>query len=142
MASTTPRTWAIKQALQSRLQQILVANDYRTDAGADVRLEKSQLPATDAPRITIFSGTNAGKGRAQRNQREFAMVVEATVPVTLENAAFLTDAIAEDIEDALDEFVAMPGALPLVFEESLYLDCPEGMPVMAVQLMYGTEFRR
>jgi hypothetical protein len=141
MASTTPRTWAIKQALQARLQQILVSNDYRTDAGADVRLEKSQLPG-DAPRITIFSGTNVGKGRAQRNQREFALIVEATVPVALENAAFLTDAIAEDIEDALDGFVAMPEALPLAFEESLYLDCPEGMAAMAVQLMFGTEFRR
>jgi hypothetical protein len=141
MANTTPRTWAIKEALQARLQQILRANNYRTDAGADVRLEKSQLPG-DAPRITIYSGTTAGKGRAQPNQREFAMVVEATVPVALENAAFLTDAIAEDIEDALDGFVAMPNALTLVFEESLYLDCPEGMPVMAVQLMFGTEFRR
>jgi hypothetical protein len=140
MASTTPRTWAIKQALQARLQQILVANDYRTDAGADVRLEKSELGP--GPRITIFSGTTAGKGRAQRNQREFALVVEATVPVDLDNAAFLTDAIAEDIEDALDGFVAMPDALPLAFEESLYLDCPEGMPAMAVQLMFGTEFRR
>jgi hypothetical protein len=127
MASTTPRTWAIKQALQARLQQILVSNDYRTDAGADVRLEKSQLPG-DAPRITIFSGTNVGKGRAQRNQREFALIVEATVPVALENAAFLTDAIAEDIEDALDGFVAMPEALPLAFEESLYLDCPKAWP--------------
>jgi CTP:molybdopterin cytidylyltransferase MocA len=141
MANTTARTWAIKQALQARLQQILVANGYRTDAGADVRLEKSQLPG-DAPRITLFSGTTAGKGRTQRNQREYSIVIEATVPVDLDNAAFLTDAIAEDVEDALDGFVAMPDALPLAFEESLFLDCPEGMPAMAVQLMFGTEFRR
>jgi hypothetical protein len=140
MASTTPRTWAIKQALQARLQQISVANDYRTDAGADVRLEKSEL--APGPRITIFSGKTAGFGRVQRNQREFVLVIEATIPVQLENAAYLTDAIAEDIEDALDGFQAMPDALPLAFEESLFLDCPEGMPAQVVQLMYGTEFRR
>jgi hypothetical protein len=93
----------------------------------------------------IFStATNVGKGScAMRNQREFALlVIEGRVPVDLDDAAFLTDAIAEDIEDALDGFVAMPEALPLAFEESLYLDCPEGMAAMAVQLMFGTEFRR
>lgn len=137
----TARNWAIKQALQVRLQQITVAGGYRTDAGADVRLERSQLE-TQAPRITIFSGGTVGKGRAQRNQREFTLIVEAVVPVDIDDAAFLTDAIAEDIEDALDMYVAMPAALPLAFEESLFLDRPDGMPVSAVQVMFTTEYRR
>jgi hypothetical protein len=136
----TPRTWAIMQALQARLQLIRVANGYRTDAGADVRLDKSQLAA--APRLTLYAGQVTHPDGTLRNEREFTVVVEGTVPVDLDDAQQLIVALTEDVEDALDAFVAMPGALPLTFHESLFLECPEGMPAMAVQLMFGTRFRR
>jgi CTP:molybdopterin cytidylyltransferase MocA len=136
----TPRTWSIMQALQARLQQILIANGYRTDAGADVRLEKSQL--APAPRLTLYAQQVTHPDGTLRNEREFTVIVEATVPVELDTAQELIVAIVEDIEDALDGFVAMPNALPLAFHESLFLDCPEGMPAMAAQLMFGTRFRR
>lgn len=136
----TPRTWAIMQALQARLQQIRVANGYRTDAGADVRLEKSQLGT--GTRLTVYAGQVTRPDGTLRNEREFTVVVEGTVPVELDDAQQLIVALAEDVEDVLDPFVAMPNALPLTFHESLFLDCPEGMPAMAVQLMFGTRFRR
>jgi hypothetical protein len=136
----TPRTWSIMQALQARLQQILIANGYRTDAGADVRLEKSQLGT--GTRLTVYAGQVTHPDGTLRNEREFALVVEGTVPVELEDAQQQIIALAEDVEEAFDTFVPMPGALPLTFHESLFLDCPEGMPAMAVQLMFGTRFRR
>jgi hypothetical protein len=136
----TPRSWAILQALQTRLQTITVAGGYRTDAGADVRLEPSQLGA--GARITLYSGGTAATDPANRAEREFTLVAEAVVPTDLDDAHALVVAIAEDIEQALDAYAPMPNALPLRFQESLILDRPEGMPAMAVQLMFTTRYRR
>ena len=109
----TPRTWAILQALQIRLKTIRVVNDYRTDAGADVRLEPSQLGA--APRITLYTAATTRPDDARApGEREFTLIVEAQVPVALENAHQLAVAIAEDIEQALDTYAPMPLALPLL----------------------------
>jgi hypothetical protein len=137
----TARTWAIKQALQERLRQIRVANGYRTDAGADVRLEESQFAPT-APVITIYTSSTVRPDGAQRNQREFTLVIEAEVPTALDNSAFLADSIAEDVEDALDGFVPMPNALPLSFSESMFIPSPKGVAATVAQLMFSTEFRR
>lgn len=136
----TPRSWAILQALQQRLQQISLAGGYRTDAGADVRLEPSSLgPGT---RITLYSGGTAAPDPANRGEREFTLIAEAVVSTDLDNAHELVVAIAEDIEQALDVFAPMPQALPLRFQESLILDRPDGMPCMAAQLMFTTRYRR
>lgn len=136
-----PRTWAILETLQARLQQIAVANDYRTNAGTDVRLEPSQLG--DAPRITLYSAatTRPDDSRAA-GEREFTLIVEAQVPVSLGDAHELVVAIAEDIEQALDAQLLLPDALPLQFQESLFLDRPDGVAAMAAQLMFVTRFRR
>lgn len=136
----TPRTWAILQALQVRLATIAVDAGYRTNAGADVRLEPSQLEA--APRITLYSGGTAATDPANPREREFTLVAEAVVPTSIDNAHALIVAIAEDIEQALNTFAPMPQALPLRFHESLILDRPDGVPAMAAQLMFTTRFRR
>lgn len=136
-----PRTWAILETLQARLQQIAVVNDYRTNAGADVRLEQSQLG--EAPRITLYSGSTTRPEDARATgEREFTLIVEAQVPVALGDAHELVVAIAEDIEQALDAFLPQPLALPLQFQESLFLDRPDGIAAMAAQLMFTTRFRR
>lgn len=136
----TARPLAIRQALQLRLQGITIANGYRTDAGADVRLEPSSLAA--GTRITLYSGGTTRTDGGNANEREFTLIVEAVVPTDLENAAALVDAIAEDIEQALDAYLPMPGALPLRFQESLILERPDGVPAMAAQLMFTTSYRR
>lgn len=85
----TPRTWAILQALQLRLQGITVAGGYRTDAGADVRLEPSDLG--DVPSITLFSGATTRPDDARTaGEREFTLIVEAQVPAGLDDAHALT----------------------------------------------------
>lgn len=137
----TPRTWQILEATQARLQAITVAGGYRTDAGADVRLEPS-AEALTAPRVTLYTASTVRPEGAQPSEREFTMVIEAAVPVANDNAHAQIVAIAEDIEQALDGLALMPGALPLRFQESLFLDRPDGMPAMAAQLMFGTGFRR
>jgi ABC-2 type transport system permease protein len=75
-------------------------------------------------------------------ERGFTFVVEALVPVKLDNAqARIVETIA-DIEDALDGFVQTPLALPLQFQESVLLDRPDGIAAMAAQVLFGTRYRR
>ena len=137
----TPRSWAILKALQARLQTISVAGGYRTNAGADVRLEPSQLES--APRITLYTAATTRPDDARApGEREFTLIVEAQVPCDLDDAHAQVVAIAEDIEQALDTYLPMPGALPLQFQESLYLDRPDGVAAMAAQLMFVTRYRR
>lgn len=137
----TPRTWAILEVLRARLQQISVANNYRTNAGADVRLEPSQLGS--GPSITLYTASTTRPDDARApGEREFTLIVEAQVPVSLDDAHAMVVAIAEDIEQALDAYLPQPLALPLQFLESLYLDRPDGVAAMAAQLMFVTRFRR
>lgn len=137
----TPRPWAILEALQVRLQTIAVDAGYRTDAGDDVCLEPSQLGAR--PRITLYTAATTKPDDARApGEREFTLIVEAQVPVALDDAQRLVVDIAEDIEQALDTYLPMPGALPLQFLESLFLDRPDGVAAMAAQLMFVTRFRR
>lgn len=135
------RPWQIMQALQARLQEIAVAGGYRTDAGADVRLEPSSLES--APRLTIYSASTVRPDDARTpGEREFTVIVEALVPVSFNDAHAQVVAIAEDVEQALDAYLPQPSALPLRFQESMFLDRPDGMPCMAAQLMFTTRYRR
>lgn len=136
-----PRTWQILEAALARLQTITVAGGYRTNAGADVRLEPS-ADALSAPRLTLYSVSTVHPEGRPPNEREFTMVIEALVPAAFDAAHAQVVKIAEDIEQALDRLVLMPNALPLQFQESLFLDRPDGMPVMAAQLMFATGYRR
>lgn len=136
----TARTWAILEALQLVLQGITTAGGYRTDAGADVRLEPSQLGTGE--RITLYSGGTVADDERNPHQREFTLIAEAVVPVELDDAHARVVAIAEDIEQALGGLVPMPNALPMRFRESIFLDRPDGLAAMAAQLMFTTRFRR
>lgn len=137
------RTTAILDVLATRLREIRTANGYRTDAGADVRTEEAKTPPGDAPRITLYSGGRVFPHDARaKGEREFTLVVEARIPVALDNVAALANAIDADIEDALDQYLQQPLALPLQFEESLFLDRPDGIAEQVVQQMYSTRYRR
>lgn len=140
--ASTPRTWAILQTLQARLQEIDPANGYRTNAGADVRLEGGEEVAP-APFLVLYSGSNVLPDDARtRGEREFTVIVEAHVPVALADAHERVVAITEDIEDALTDYLQQPLALPLRFEESLFLDTPAGLPARVSQTLFTTRYRR
>ena len=136
------RTLLILQALQQRLRTVTVANGYRTNAGADVRLEESREGA-DAPRITLYAGQRVLPQDARsRGEREFTLVVEARIPASLGDAQAMAMNIDEDIEQALDAYLPQPHALQLEFQESLTLDRPDGLAEVVVQQMYNTRYRR
>ena len=135
-------SYQILTVLQTRLQQISIANGYRTDAGADVRTEESK-DAAAAPRITLYAGSRVYPDSARsKGEREFTLIVEARIPASLDNLQALATAIDEDLEQALDQYLQQPLALPLQFEESIILDKPDGLSEMVVQQMYTTRYRR
>jgi hypothetical protein len=139
----TARSWEILEAVRARMALISVAGGYRTDAGADVSLEPRQNVVDGTARITLYSGTTVRPDDARsKGEREFVFVAEAEVPAALDNAHAQVVAIAEDIEQNLDEWLPLPSALPLQFRETLYLDKPEGLPAMVAQIMFSTRFRR
>lgn len=136
------RDWLILQNLQARLQEITIANGYRSDAGNDVRLEPARTPPM-SPMLTIYSaGRIFPQDARAKGEREFTLVVEARVPTSLANAQETAIAIDADLEQALDEYLPQPLALPLAFEESMVLDRPDGLAEVVVQQSYTTRYRR
>ncbi len=139
----TPIPWAILEGVQARLRTVRRSNGYRTDAGRDVRLEPAPFDPNDAARMTLYPLTSLHPDDARSpGERGFTFVVEALVPVKLDNAqARIVETIA-DIEDALDGYAQAPLALPLQFHESVLLDRPDGIAAMAAQVLFGTRYRR
>ena len=139
----TPIPWAILELVKTRLGTVRKTNGYRTDAGRDVRLEPSPFDPGDAPRLTLYPLTTILPDDARSvGERGFTFVVEALVPVRIDNAQQRIVETIADIEDALDGFVQAPLALPLQFQESVLLDRPDGVAAMAGQVMFGTRYRR
>lgn len=139
----TPIPWAILELVQARLRTVRRANDYRTDAGRDVRLEPAPFDPGDAARITLYPLTILYPDDARSaGERGYTFVVEALVPVKPGDAQQRIVETVADIEDALDGFVQAPLALPLQFQESVLLDRPDGVAAMAAQVLFGTRYRR
>lgn len=139
----TPRPWAILQATQARLQTISIDGGYRTDIGADVRLEGAQFLAGDADRIILYAGNTVRPDDARaRGERGFDLIAEIYVSTTHADAQARAVAAAEDVEDVLEEFLPQPAALPLSFEECVFLDGPDGVAAWVAQIMFSTRFRR
>lgn len=139
----TPRTWAVLEAVKGRLALISVAGGARTDLGLDVRLEASQFEAQDGPRITLYTGSVVRPdGAGARGEREFTLIAEIMVPAGYSQPQRdMIDGV-EDVEDILDEWLPLPGALPLRFLESVFLERPDGVPAMVAQMMFTTGWRR
>jgi hypothetical protein len=139
----TPTPWAILELVQARLRTIRKAGGYRTDAGRDVRLEPAPFDPNDAPRLTLYPLTMLVPDDARSaSERGFTFVVEALVPVKLDNAQTRIVETMADIEDALNGYLQAPLALPLQFQEAVLLDRPDGVAAMAAQVMFGTRYRR
>lgn len=138
------KTLHLRKAAADRLRLVLVANGYHTDAGADVRTETSQSQCT-APFLTVYSSSNVRvDGERGTRERLYTLTVEGQLPIALANASEQMDLMADDVEAALDEFQPPAGANALRFQflETVYLDKPDGLPVMAFQSMFSVGFRR
>ena len=108
----TPVPWAILELVQARLRIIRRANDYRTDAGRDVRLEPAPFDPNDTVRLTLYPLASVLPDDAgSTSERGFTFVVEALIPVRIDNAQQRIIETIADIEDALDGYTQAPLAL-------------------------------
>ena len=137
------RQWQILTTLQTRLQGITVAGGYRTNVGADVRLEEAQFLAGDPDRVNLYAGNTVRPDDARsKGERAFNVIVEVYVSTSHDDAQARVVAAAEDIEDILDAYLPQPAALPLSFEECIYLDGPAGVEALVAQITFATRYRR
>ncbi|WP_057972232.1 hypothetical protein [Lysobacter antibioticus] len=131
------------QRIAERLTDIRTDRDYRTNIGSAVALEPAQHPDDDALGLTLAAlaiQRDASKPHGQH--RLLQALVEATVPASLVDAHARSHAIAADIEDALADWLPLPNGLPVQVEDIVFLDRPEGLPVVAVQVALTIRYRR
>ncbi|MBT2748346.1 MULTISPECIES: hypothetical protein [unclassified Lysobacter] len=136
-------SWDLLEKIASRLADIQESEGYRTNIGATITLEPSQHSDELVTGLTLVSlGIRRDEAKPQGRHRIMQAVAEATVPSSLEEAHVQAHAIAADIEDALDEWIPLPNALPVQVEDIVFLDRPEGLPVVAVQVALTIRYRR
>ncbi|WP_363798394.1 hypothetical protein ABU614_01030 [Lysobacter firmicutimachus] len=142
MAEPTP-TWALLERIAARLADIRTDGGYRTDIGSAVALEPVQHAEPDVPGLTLAAlGVQRDTQKPHGQHRLLQAMVEATLPAHLHDAHARAHAIAADVEDALDAWIPLPQALPLQVEDIVFLDRPEGLAVVAVQVTLTVRYRR
>lgn len=136
------RTRVILEGTRDRLQTILVAGGFHTDAGSDVRLEESQGPCS-APFLSVWTAAVIKPDDARASgEREQTLIVEGQVPTSMADARERNELMADDIERCLEGFSPPGSALALSFSETVFLDRPDGLAIVACQCMFSTRFRR
>jgi hypothetical protein len=142
MAETAP-TWLLLQRVADRLTEIRSDRGYRTDIGTSVALEPAQHPDEEAIGLTLASlGIQRDANKPHGRHRLLQGLAEATLPASLADVHAQAHAIAADIEDALDDWIPLPNALPVQIEDIVFLDRPEGLPIVAVQVALTIRYRR
>lgn len=136
------QSWALLERVAERMAGIRTAAGYRTDIGGSIALEPAQH-ADDVTGLTLAAlGIQRDANKPHGRYRTLQALVEATVPVSMNDAHAQSHAIAADIEDALDDWIPLPQALPVQVEDIVFLDRPEGLPVVAVQVALTFRYRR
>ena len=136
-------TWALLERIAVRLAEIRTDGGYRTDIGADVALEPAQHADLEVPGLTLAAlGVQRDTQKPHGQHRLLQAMVEATLPAQLNDVHARAHAIAADVEDALDTWIPLPQALPLQVEDIVFLDRPEGLAVVAVQITLTVRYRR
>lgn len=148
---STPKPWLTLLAIQTTLQDIRIANGYRTDIGADVALEEVQDPADTTERLTIYTlaltrPDEPDNHNAAVKTREFEFAIEAITPLTMTVDVVAAHQrmhdIIEDIEQALTVVPSTPGAIPARFREAVFATRPAGLSAVAAQYIMAGQYRR
>lgn len=134
----------IVKALAKVLEGITIATGYNTDTGLNVRTERRQVGLPDAPVCTVActSKVRGGDGKTRPDVgRMLRGVIEIEVPASYADALERVYTADEDIDRCLRAYHQMPDALPVTYDETIFLDRPEGMPVCAAEIHWSTAYR-
>lgn len=135
-------TWVLLERLAVRLAEMTSDRGYRTDIGTAVALEPVQHPDDAAEGLTLVAlAIQRDPHQPQGRHRVLSALAEATVPASLNDAHARCHAIAADVEAALTDWIPLPKALPVQIEDIVFLDRPEGLPVVAVQVALSIRYR-
>lgn len=135
----------IVDALAQALRGITIANNYNTDLGLNVLTERAQSPIPAEPRATVVvtnKFTSEDGDRRPGNGRGVRGLIEFEVPASYGDAMARVIAADEDVERLLSIYHQMPNALPVKYDETVFLDRPEGVPAVGAQIYWSTGFRR
>ena len=136
-------SWTLLERVAGRLGEIRIDRGYRTEVGSAVALEPAQHPDDTSVGLTLAAlGIQRDATKPHGRHRLLQALAEATLPASLTDAHALSHAIAADIEEALDDWIPLPNALPVQVEDIVFLDRPEGLPVVAVQVALTIRYRR
>ncbi|KRG65806.1 hypothetical protein ABB27_14645 [Stenotrophomonas terrae] len=142
------RVKAIVEQVRNELARITVDNGFVTDLGKHVKAERSQGGIPTEPQCTVAivakrAGEVVGSVAVEG-------VVEFVLPATLSGALGTVYDGADDVErlfhamaDRLQagEMLACGALLPL-YAGTVFLDRPEGLPVVAAEVTFTTGYRR
>lgn len=134
----------IVDTLADALREIRQDNGYSTDLGAAVNTEWSENSAK-ALRCTVVarekSRTEGGQNRPATG-RFVRGVIAIEVPVTMEHSQQMIYRAEQDVDRCLSKYFQMPQALPVIYEESIFMEQPEGAPVRVAEIVWSTGYRR
>jgi hypothetical protein len=107
--STEPLSYRLLEALQTHLQTITVANGFRTELGADIKLEAYSLEDLGADiglrayvYATELTRDAAGSSNRVKKDRE-TVLIDAIVPIAAGNGQLLAHRTLADLRRALDQ---------------------------------------
>lgn len=141
------RTRAIVAQLAGELRKISTATGWHTDLGADVRTKRDEVIVPTAARCTVLV---TGKVRSSADGVSVEGVIELVLPTSVADAGDIVYDGADDIERMLNELnarmqagdIAASGALLPAYAHTVFLDRPEGMPLVAAEVTWTSGYRR
>lgn len=119
MGTTTPRRLAIIQAMVARLEEISVANGYRTNVGADVRIGEAPHFGPDDPdeAIALVIGEDRVMYQGANLFIELPMEVHALARADIDDPWAAVEAAIADVKEAVElDDRTLGGLVPRMIE--------------------------
>ena len=141
------RAKAILAQIKAELARVRKSNGFQTDLGASVQDEITSTGIPTAPRCTVAV---TGKQRLPAGGVSVEGVIAFELPATYTAAMSVVYDAADDVERLLNEMgdrmvagaIAGSGALVPQFSATVFLDRPDGMPVVAAEVTWTSGYHR
>lgn len=138
----------IVEQVRQELARITVNNGFVTDLGKHVKTKRTQGGIPTEPQCTVAivakrAGESAGSVAVEG-------VVEFVLPATYSDALDTVYDSADDVERLFNTMadrlqageMMVCGALLPLYAGTVFLDRPEGLPVVAAEVTFTTGYRR
>ena len=143
----TVRIKAIVDQIKAELARVLKSNGFNTDLGSNIKTESVSMAALAGPVCTVAV---TGKQRIPGGGVSVEGMIAILLPSNYTDALNTVYDGADDVERLLDEMgdrmvsgvVQGSGAFVPQFHSAVFLDRPDGMPVVAAEITWTSGYRR